>query len=348
MAQINMPTRPAQEQRDPRKESDLDKILRGVQVAAGLTGIASNIQSARVSGRKLDADTRAQEGIITPAEEQKANLLRVPEGTPGARKFTSSVGDEPINLIAAAEPRKIAKVIVRHGDNIGIDAQGNDVKNLGPVEPKDAQKKNAGFAVRMAKADEALSDLMASGFDPTAESLAVTNHPWVPEVLRGDDAKRFNQAAYNFIAAYIRPESGAAVPESEVERGTKIYMPQPGDPDDLVEVKRQNRIFVRMAVEAGAGPEAMSAVGKRIEADMDAGRIPRRELAGVKLSKKAAPKLGVGQALAKPKRTKATGKDKAALDELAKNPGGPQAKTLRKILEAKGIDTSHIPPVKGQ
>lgn len=44
-----------------------------------------------------------------------------------------------------------------------------------------------------------------------------------------------------FIAASLRQDSGAAIPEEEMERQRRIYFPMPGDGPDVIEAKKQAR-----------------------------------------------------------------------------------------------------------
>lgn len=56
-----------------------------------------------------------------------------------------------------------------------------------------------------------------------------------PERQRADQAQR------EFIAAILRYDSGAAIPDAEYIQAAKIYYPQPGDTPDVIQQKAQSR-----------------------------------------------------------------------------------------------------------
>lgn len=66
----------------------------------------------------------------------------------------------------------------------------------------------------------------------------------VPAGLRTQDRQRFEQAKRNFINAVLRRESGAAIAPSEFESADLQYFPQPGDKEDVLIQKKQNRDLV--------------------------------------------------------------------------------------------------------
>lgn len=62
-----------------------------------------------------------------------------------------------------------------------------------------------------------------------------------------------DSAQDEFIAASLRQDSGAAIPEEELERQRRIYFPVPGDGPEVIEQKRQARLRAILGLEQSAG-----------------------------------------------------------------------------------------------
>lgn len=75
----------------------------------------------------------------------------------------------------------------------------------------------------------------------------------VPSGLKFQDRQRFDQAKRNFINAQLRRESGAVISEQEFENADLQYFPQPGDKEDVLKQKAQNRSVVIQALKLEAG-----------------------------------------------------------------------------------------------
>lgn len=56
-----------------------------------------------------------------------------------------------------------------------------------------------------------------------------------------------------FIAATLRQDSGAAIPDDELERQRRIYFPMPGDGPEVIEQKRAARLRAIAGLESSAG-----------------------------------------------------------------------------------------------
>lgn len=93
--------------------------------------------------------------------------------------------------------------------------------------------------------DEIAAHLNKNKFDPTSAMTAVAN--WLPEgaanyFVRTEDQQRYAQAAEQWIRAFLRKESGAAIGKDEFARDFKVYFPQPGDTAETVRQKAQARL----------------------------------------------------------------------------------------------------------
>jgi len=72
--------------------------------------------------------------------------------------------------------------------------------------------------------------------------------------MKSGDRQAFDQAKENFVTAVLRQESGANIPDSEFDREDTKYFPQPGDKEDVLTQKKQNRqtVIEGFTREAGA------------------------------------------------------------------------------------------------
>ena len=68
------------------------------------------------------------------------------------------------------------------------------------------------------------------------------------------DQQKIEQAQRDFVYAVLRPESGAVVSEGEFENARKQYFPQPGDSEEVIRQKRDNRKTEIAGLGVIAGP----------------------------------------------------------------------------------------------
>lgn len=67
---------------------------------------------------------------------------------------------------------------------------------------------------------------------------------FLPNVLKSSERQQYEQAQTNFINAVLRRESGAAISPSEFDSARNQYFPQPGDSQEVLIQKKQNRDLV--------------------------------------------------------------------------------------------------------
>jgi len=188
----------------------------------------------------------------TPAARaQLAPSLGLAPGTPEHNAFVINGTYTP----RAPKYEKVGEAIVR------IDADGN-TKEVYKGEPNfdklpEFSAKSAGFAARMVDAERNVQDLMspanagqqASSFDPTSAKAGVLNattgtplETATNYALRSPGHQRYMQAAEQWIRAFLRKESGAAIGKDEFQRDFKVYFPQPGDSPEVVQQKAAARL----------------------------------------------------------------------------------------------------------
>lgn len=158
-------------------------------------------------------------------------------------------------------------VDVRYGAPVaGVNAQGEPVffqpnPTGGPpsiisgVAPKPeamgAGEANAAlFADRAARAEPVFNQLPPPSLSATAKGGLGP----VGNVLLTPENRQFFQAERNFITAVLRKESGANIPENEYNDARRVYIPQVGDDERTLEMKRQARQDAIAGIARGAGP----------------------------------------------------------------------------------------------
>jgi len=110
------------------------------------------------------------------------------------------------------------------------------------------------YAGRMRKAENTLKLVEREGTDFMQKIFS--NVPFAGNYLTSTEFKSYDQARTNFVNAVLRRESGAVIADSEFENANQQYFPQPGDPQEIIDQKRENRELVIQLMEAGAGEGA--------------------------------------------------------------------------------------------
>ncbi len=110
------------------------------------------------------------------------------------------------------------------------------------------------YAGRMRQAQNNLRLVEREGTDFMQKIFS--NIPFAGNYLTSPEFKLYNQARSNFVNAVLRRESGAVIADSEFENANLQYFPQPGDTQQVIEQKRNNRELAISLIEAGAGEGA--------------------------------------------------------------------------------------------
>jgi len=122
----------------------------------------------------------------------------------------------------------------------------------------EGERKAAAFLIRGLGANEAYEGAgvgAPSLIGQTAYEIA----PNATNYFLSQERQTANSAQDEFIAASLRQDSGAAIPEEELERQRRIYFPMPGDGPDVIEQKRQARLRALEGLKQSAGRLEQSA-----------------------------------------------------------------------------------------
>ncbi|MCR4299908.1 MAG: hypothetical protein NUV75_14370, partial [Gallionella sp.] len=160
-------------------------------------------------------------------------------------------------------------------------------------KPIEGDKKAAAFLIRALGSNRAFEDtgegarnIFAQAFQDARPDLANT-------ILNSDARQVANSAQDEFIAASLRQDSGAAIPEEELERQRRILFPIPGDGPDAIEQKRQARLRVLKGLEIASGPLRERAIAdfNALEAQFENGSTTDDDegLTGVTVTDESSP-----------------------------------------------------------
>jgi hypothetical protein len=108
MAQILLPTREVERQEAP-KESPMDKLLKGLQVAGSVFGIASNISnlSTQSQARTIAEAKEGREAAKFGLETQRTTM-QAPEGVPGTEITLKTPEGESVTSLRVPRPQEIS------------------------------------------------------------------------------------------------------------------------------------------------------------------------------------------------------------------------------------------------
>jgi hypothetical protein len=94
------------------------------------------------------------------------------------------------------------------------------------------------FGTAMADSSKRLASLMeGEGYNPASLTAQLP----VPNILQGQNRRRYQGIVTDFALALNRKTSGAAVSEQEYDRVEKLFFPQPGDAPAVVRDKAERR-----------------------------------------------------------------------------------------------------------
>lgn len=127
--------------------------------------------------------------------------------------------------------------------------------------PTVEQGNASGFYARMVNSNKIIDELESKGYSPGVKDFVTSGGKWT-SALTSEEGQMYRQAQENWVRANLRKESGAAIPEGEMEAEIKNYFPMPGDKPATIKQKAQNRNVVTDAMRMAAGPGAKTVDSK--------------------------------------------------------------------------------------
>jgi hypothetical protein len=331
--------------REKESESDLDKLMKGIQLASGILGIGVNVQQIRahqgtIEGNEMKNATLADERSGVLSATQKAEISKSMEpvaiGTPGSTTHRFRGKDGQVEELALSIPKKAApapQVDALGQERLKLERekfdyqQKKDARDLAIGTPKPKGKTDEGGPNPQASFDQRLSGLNAEerkrldsasmGLQAIGDmSVALESGSNTFSVV-GDN--EFTMARRNFEEALGRMQSGGAINSEEAARFAKMA-PTWQDSAEIQTKKLQNL------------QAEMSLRVKNLGFDPNEIMDARANAAG--------PQRGAsgkwGEATAAPK-AEPTAEEKAALNWLRANPKHPDAQGVMQTLKAKGL-----------
>jgi hypothetical protein len=120
-----------------------------------------------------------------------------------------------------------------------------------PTQPNQGEFTAAQFGRRVESANDVMDQLEKEGFKRTDKGQGFASV--LPNVLKPGALVEQEQAERNFINAILRRESGAAISPSEFKSAEQQYFPRPGDTEEVLANKKQNRLQAFAGLKAEAG-----------------------------------------------------------------------------------------------
>jgi hypothetical protein len=244
-----------------KKEAQLDKDrLAGALFAAkdDPAKWASVIQYAKSNGIEIDPE---EEDFNTGPTLLMRSMT--PEGQLKAqqtdRAYDLDVQRETRLAQEGTRTKRRTQITDIDGKRTLVDMDSGEViKELGGSPSRSLRANNdqnnaAGFYDRLVDAEKVLSDPDVTSAATDYVGKAKANAPLgIGNYLATPEYQKFDQAQRNFINAVLRKESGAAIAQSEFDNAALQYFPQPGDSEEKIAQKAQNRATVIAAMKRTA------------------------------------------------------------------------------------------------
>lgn len=205
-------------------------------------------RAAIAKDRRARADKQEERDFTLERDELKAQREQ------GAKTFTLSPGQRVVdaggNVIAEGAPKPTSE-----GISLGYDEQGRPVVSMGGSGQKltETQSKDLLFYERGVNAESDLrpvEDALLDKMGATAEILP----GWGRNMVQSNRYQVARRAAKDFLSTILRKESGAAIQDQEMSWYGGIFLPEPGNPPEVLEDKRKARAVALEAIKKGLGP----------------------------------------------------------------------------------------------
>lgn len=183
-------------------------------------------------------------GMDLPADVQEYNWYADAE---------ASAGRQPLSYLDFFNAQRGAGLsVTTNPDGTTTVTQG------GPNRPlTEAQSKDTVYATRAAGALPVLDQLGSNLTDPVQRAVEGDPTGLVRGNVQSPEFQQANQAGLEFLQAILRKDTGAAITAEEQNQYGRVYLPQPGDSDQVLEQKRVSRQRALAAIEAGIPPQGI-------------------------------------------------------------------------------------------
>ncbi len=154
----------------------------------------------------------------------------------------------------------------RDGTAVPMTAGGAPLKGkTSEAGGSEGERTAAGFLHRMRSAEPLVNEFEAKGRPGYGtEMAAAVGGAMGRRLVTNSTEQKYRQAQEDWVRAKLRKESGAAIPNDEMDREIETYFPQPGEGEEVAAQKKQARKTAEEAMQISAGratskmPEASS------------------------------------------------------------------------------------------
>jgi hypothetical protein len=167
-----------------------------------------------------------------------------------------------------------------------LDPSGGQVQPL-PKTPNESQNTLATYASRIEQNLPVITGLIDKGYVPSPKDYMLVSsgaNPMIVQAGLSDQGKMYYGTASQIINAIMRRESGAAISAGEWANANARWLPQPGDPPELIAQKRANLSRELEVLKEASGPAYVQPTQQQPAAPPPAkpAAAPRRKVVGGK------------------------------------------------------------------
>jgi hypothetical protein len=214
---------------------------RNGQVVASVPAAPKEKPRAQSQLGQIAADLEA--GVISPADAaaEREKVLRAPPAPGTAPKFQTFYTPDGQEMLDINDEQTRAKI-----------AAGGYSSSA----PSDGEQAAKGFLGRMTKAEANLAKVMEDHPDYTPGNEADSAARGIPVIgnrMVSDAGQLYRQAQEDWVRAKLRKESGATIPDSEMDKEIATYFPVAGDRPETLAQKKSSRIEAERQVATQAG-----------------------------------------------------------------------------------------------
>lgn len=198
----------------------------------------------------LPQDRQREMDAMTP--EQKAIIQQILNGGTSPDDAFTPDGSDPRSLImeqGALDDSRAYKVA--DAGNVASDALP-----YGDAKLTEGQSKDVGYFTRGTAANTLLTNpKMEKALTQFTDTFA-ENFGGVGRLFQDAEYQEARRAANEFLAVILRKDTGAAVTPAEFDLYGPMYLPMPGDKQELIDAKRKAREIALTGIEMGLGTAA--------------------------------------------------------------------------------------------
>lgn len=252
----------------PQQQEAVARAVSAMQAAGVDQAVIDNFigsQMPQSSDRPMaspQGGVAAMRPAVSPAEQQRLSI---------AEQANRRAAEA--NARAAESARLAQRGSAPPGQRFRPDGSLEDIPGakIKAEQPTEGERASAGYLGRMEAASRELEAVEAAGYDPgNLRDYATAGEGPMLNWMASQQGQQYRQQQEDWVRAKLRKESGAAIPESEMDREIKTYFPQPGDKPAVIESKKRSRTEAEKSLRQQAGRALQRRASDMPETDIDA------------------------------------------------------------------------------